>query len=251
MIDKKRILEEGLLEHYLTEELSEELTIAVEETLEKDKELKEHFDALEADFERMGMEQAIAPPNAIKVRLKNAINQTEATKTNWVPLSIAAGFALIFGLSTFWLYVKWQDAESNLSTLQSQTSQLQRKMDNLESEFRLTSNRFESINNPDVVPLVLYGNQKAPNGKAVAYVNHKSHLVLVNPKGLPTLPKDKTYQMWSDVNGEMINMGTLRTDNELVPLKYIENAESLNITIEPAGGSDHPTVEELVSYVIL
>ena len=251
MIDKKRILEEGLLEHYLTEELSEELTIAVEETLEKDKELKEHFDALEADFERMGMEQAIAPPHAIKVRLKNAINQTEATKTNWVPLSIAAGFALIFGLSTFWLYVKWQDAESNLSTLQSQTSQLQRKMDNLESEFRLTSNRFESINNPDVVPLVLYGNQKAPNGKAVAYVNHKSHLVLVNPKGLPTLPKDKTYQMWSDVNGEMINMGTLRTDNELVPLKYIENAESLNITIEPAGGSDHPTVEELVSYVIL
>ncbi|WP_421803319.1 anti-sigma factor domain-containing protein [Flagellimonas sp.] len=251
MIDKKRILEEGLLELYLTEELSEELTIAVEETLEKDKELKEHFDALEADFERMGMEQAIAPPNAIKVRLKNAINQTEATKTNWVPLSIAAGFALIFGLSTFWLYVKWQDAESNLSTLQSQTSQLQRKMDNLESEFRLTSNRFESINNPDVVPLVLYGNQKAPNGKAVAYVNHKSHLVLVNPKGLPTLPKDKTYQMWSDVNGEMINMGTLRTDNELVPLKYIENAESLNITIEPAGGSDHPTVEELVSYVIL
>ncbi|RPG38272.1 MAG: hypothetical protein CBB72_001210 [Muricauda sp. TMED12] len=251
MIDKKRILEEGLLELYLTEELSEELTIAVEETLEKDKELKEHFDALEADFERMGMEQAIAPPNAIKVRLKNAINQTEATKTNWVPLSIAAGFALIFGLSTFWLYVKWQGAESNLSTLQSQTSQLQRKMDNLESEFRLTSNRFESINNPDVVPLVLYGNQKAPNGKAVAYVNHKSHLVLVNPKGLPTLPKDKTYQMWSDVNGEMINMGTLRTDNELVPLKYIENAESLNITIEPAGGSDHPTVEELVSYVIL
>jgi anti-sigma-K factor RskA len=59
--------------------------------------------------------------------------------------------------------------------------------------------------------------------------------------------------MWSDVNGEMINMGTLGTDNELVSLKYIENAESLNITIEPAGGSgsDHPTVEELVSYVIL
>ena len=124
-------------------------------------------------------------------------------------------------------------------------------MGNLESEFRLTSNRFKSINNADVLPLVLYGNQKAPNGKAVAYVNHKSQLVLVNPKGLPSLPKDKTYQMWSDVNGEMINMGTLNTDNELVPLKYIENAESLNITIEPAGGSDHPTVEELVSYVIL
>ena len=251
MMEKKKILEEGLLELYLTGELSEELTDAVEEALEQDKSLKEHFDALEADFERIGMEQAIAPSTAVKIRLKNTIDQTKTTKTNWLPLSIAAGFALIFGLSTFWLYFKWQDAESNLSTLQSQTSQLQRQVGNLESEFRLTSNRFKSINNADVLPLVLYGNQKAPNGKAVAYVNHKSQLVLVNPKGLPSLPKDKTYQMWSDVNGEMINMGTLNTDNELVPLKYIENAESLNITIEPAGGSDHPTVEELVSYVIL
>ena len=250
MMEKKKILEEGLLELYLTGELSEELTTAVEEALEQDESLKEHFDALEADFERMGMEQSITPPNAVKTRLKNTIGKTQATR-NWVPLSIAAGFALIFVLSTFWLYVQWQNAESNLNTLQLQTSQLQQQVDELESEFRLTSNRLENINNPDVVPLVLYGNQKAPNGKAVAYINHKSQLVFVNPKGLPKLPEDKTYQMWSDVNGEMINMGIVPTDKALIPLKYIKNAESLNLTIEPVGGSEHPTVEELVSNVII
>ena len=250
-MEKKRILEEGLLELYLTGELSEEMTTAVEEALEQDASLKEHFDALEADFERMGMEQAIAPPVIVKERIKNSISQPRIRKINWVPLSIAAGFALIFGLSTFWLYVKWQDAESNLNTLQLTTSQLQQQIDNLSSEFRLTSNRLESINNPNVIPLVLYGNQKAPNGKAVAYINHKSQLVFVNPKGLPALPADKTYQMWSDVDGEMINMGIVPTDKELITLKYIENAESLNLTIEPVGGSEHPTVEELVSNVII
>ncbi len=248
MMDKKKILDEGLLELYLTGELSDELTNAVEEVLEHDKSLKEHFDALESDFEQMGMEQAIAPPNAIRSRLRNAVGQT---KTNWLPLGIAASFALVFGLSSFWLYEKWQNAEQNLNTLQMQTSELERKVNNLESEFRLTSNRLESINNPDVTPLVLYGNAKAPNGKVIAYINHKSQLVLVNPKGLPRLPKDKTYQMWSDVNGEMINMGIVPTDKELVALKYIENAESLNLTIEPAGGSEHPTVKELVSNVII
>lgn len=251
MMDKKKILEEGLLELYLTGELSEKMTHAVEEALERDKSLREHFDTLEADFERLGMEQAIAPPPIVRERLKDSLLPQKRIKTNWWPLSIAAGFALIFGLSSFWLYVKWQDAEQNLNMLQSQTSELQRQVDQLESDFRLTSNRFESINNPDVVPLVLYGNLKAPNGKAVAYVNHKRQMVLVNPKGLPPLPADKTYQMWSDVNGEMISMGTLSTENELVSLKYIENAESLNLTIEPAGGSEHPTVEELVSYVLL
>lgn len=248
MMDKKRILDEGLLELYLTGELSEELTNAVEEALENDKSLKEHFDALESDFERMGMEQAIAPPHSVKLRLKNAVGQS---RTNWLPLSIAASFALIFGLSTFWLYEKWQDAEQNLNTLQNQASELQQQVNNLESEYRLTSNRLESINNPDVTPLVLYGNSKAPNGKVIAYVNHKSQLVLVNPKGLPRLPENKTYQMWSDVNGEMINMGVVPTDKELVQLKYIENAESLNLTIEPVGGSEHPTVEELVSNIII
>ncbi|MBO6590457.1 MAG: anti-sigma factor [Muricauda sp.] len=251
MMEKKKILEEGLLELYLTGELSEEQASMVEEALGQDTALREQFDALEADFERMGMEQAIAPPPAVKARIKDSVQPNLIRKTNWTPLSIAAGFALIFGLSSFWLYEKWQNAESNLETLQTQTDRLQRQVNNLESEFRLTSNRLESINNPDVIPLVLYGNQKAPNGKAVAYVNHKNHLVLVNPKGLPVLPNDKTYQMWSDVDGEMISMGTLPTDTELVSLKYIENAESLNITIEPAGGSDHPNVEHLVSFVTL
>ena len=250
-MEKKRILEEGLLELYLTGELSEELTIVVEESLAKDASLKAHFDKLEADFERMGMEQAITPPTAVKAELKRIIGQQQTAKVNWYPLAVAAGLALILGLSTFWLYGKWRDAETNLNALQSQTAVLQQRMDNLESNFQLTSNRLESINNVNVIPLILYGNHKAPNGRAVAYVNHESKLVLVNPKGLPALPNNKTYQMWSDVDGEMIDMGILATDTDLVTLKYIENAESLNITIEPAGGNDHPTVEELVSYVSL
>ena len=250
-MEKKRILEDGLLELYLTGELSEDLKFKVEEALREDADLKAQFDALEADFERMGMEQAINPPSSVRVKLENVTEKKEVRRITWLPLSIAAGLALIFGVSSFWLYGKWQDAENNLNILQSQTSALQQRMDKLESNFQLTSNRLESINNVNVIPLILYGNHKAPNGRAVAYVNHESKLVFVNPKGLPALPNSKTYQMWSDVDGEMIDMGILATDTDLVTLKYIENAESLNITIEPAGGNDHPTVEELVSYVSL
>jgi hypothetical protein len=43
----------------------------------------------------------------------------------------------------------------------------------------------------------------------------------------------------------------LQTNEELITLKYIDKAESLNITIEPAGGNDHPTVEKLIAYVTL
>lgn len=251
MMENKKILEEGLLERYLSGELTDEQNQMVESALEQDSSLRAHFDAMEADFERLGQEQAIAPPPAIKEGLIKTIGKSQIKKINWLPFSVAAGFAILFGLSTFWLYLQWQDSKSNITLLQSQTSELQREVEKLASQFELTSSRFENINNANVVPLVLYGNEKAPNSRAVAYVNHSQHLVFVNPKGLPTLPANKTYQMWSDVNGEMISMGTLSTQDDLIPLKYIENAESLNLTIEPAGGSEHPTVEALISNVVL
>ena len=49
----------------------------------------------------------------------------------------------------------------------------------------------------------------------------------------------------------MINMGILEADQEYIPVRYIDKAESLNITIEPAGGSEHPTVEQLISNIYL
>lgn len=251
MMEKKRITEEGLLEKYLLGELSKEEAAQLEHVLQNDQELFGQFQQMEADFEKMAFENAIAPPKEVKISLKKSLEKSKVKRLHRTPLLAAASLALLFLVSSFWMYSKWQSAEENLKSLQNQTVDLQNRLENLENNYQLTSTRLESINNVNVVPLVLYGNHKAPNAKAVAYVNHKSKLVIINPKGLPSLPNDRTYQMWSDVDGEMIDMGILSTDKELVTLKYIDNAESLNITIEPAGGNDHPTVEELVSYVTL
>ncbi|PRX53199.1 anti-sigma-K factor rskA [Flagellimonas meridianipacifica] len=250
-MEKKRILEEGLLEQYLTGELSMENQLMVEKALNEDKSLKEHFDQLEADFEKMAFEQAIEPPIGVKAALVHKLEKSPAKQVQWGPLWVAAGFALLFGVATFWMYGQWQNAERSLKSLQEQTVNLKERMDALESDYILTSSQLKDINGPHVIPLVLYGNQKSPGAKLVAYVDHNRKMVMVNSQGLPPLPASKTYQMWSDVEGEMINMGTLSPKEELIPLKYIEKAESLNITIEPAGGNDHPTVEELISNVII
>lgn len=251
MMEKKRITEEGLLEKYLLGELSKEKAAQLEHVLQNDQELLEQFQQMEADFEKMAFENAIAPPEEVKVSLKKGLEKSEVKRLNWTPLLAAASLALLFLLSSFWMYSKWQSAEDNLKSLQNQTADLQNRLESLENNYQLTSNRLESINNPHVIPLVLYGNHVSPDSKAVAYMNHQNKVVVVNPQGLPKLTADKTYQMWSDVDGEMINMGLLPTNEELVTLKYIEDAESLNITIEPAGGNDHPTVEQLISYVLL
>jgi len=248
---KEKIISEGLLGKYLLGELSQKETIQIEEAIANDADIKSAFEAMEADFERMAFENAIEPPAKVRNALKNTLEEnTGRTSYPW-PLLAAAGLALLLSISTYTMYTKWQNTSERFEALQQQTTQLQERLDGLESGLQLATDRYRAINNARTIPLVLYGNSLLPDGHAVAYVDHSTKTVLVNALGLPKLPEDKTYQMWSDVNGVMIDMGLVPTQNELIPLKYIDKAESLNITIEPAGGNDHPTVEQLISAVTL
>ncbi len=251
MMDRKKILEEGLLEKYLLDELSEKEAQWVSQIIANDEDLKNQFALLEDDFEKIALENAITPPQDVKIKLQNTleVNQIKNLSKTW--LYAAASLALLFLLSSFWMYQRWQQAENNFEGLQNQTTVLQERLNALEENYLLTNTRLKTINGPQTIPLILHGNELVPNSRAVAYVNHESKMVVVNAQGLPKLSEENTYQMWSDVDGEMINMGLLPTDEELITLKYIDKAESLNITIEPAGGNDHPTVEKLIANVTL
>jgi len=68
-------------------------------------------------------------------------------------------------------------------------------------------------------------------------------------RGLPAIPENQTYQVWLIAsNGERTSAGLLRPQTD-VPFisEPIESAQELvnfvgvGMTIEPAGGSDHPT----------
>lgn len=263
-MDKKKIIEDGLLELYLLGELTEQEQLAIEDALQKDNSLREIYAAMEEDFQKMAFENALAPPSSVKASLEQRLvaknedpivrklNTSNATGIkSYFPIAAAASLTILFALSSFWLYNQWQSSENNLLELQEQTTGLQDRLNNLEKNFQETDKKYRLLSGPDVIPLLLVGNKAAPNSQAVVYVNHKTKEVVVNPQGLQELESDKTYQMWADVEGEMIDMGLLSPREDLMVMKYIEEAESLNVTIEPAGGNDHATVENLIANVVL
>jgi len=262
-MDRKTILEKGLLVRYLLGELDKKEELQVEKALQEDKILKEEFRKLESDFERIALENAIDPPPSIRKSLEKSLgssveNPDTAVRTlpsksafNPMRLMVAASLAAIFALTSFWFYNQWQTAEENVRLAREEQNELQQTLQNLSEEMQQVRDMYSVLNDQDAIPLLLEGNQLAPEARAVAFVNHKNRSVVVNPKALPDLPEEETYQMWADVDGEMISMGLLPTDEDLVYLTYIDKAESLNITIEPKGGNDHPTVERLISNVYL
>ena len=263
-MDKKKIIEDGILELYLLGELQPGDEEMVAHAIQSDPDLLKVYKILEEDFERMAFENAIDPPGEIRQALAEKIKASDSGKgvipldpadkkrTSWRTLyPVAASLAILFGLSSLWLYDRWHTAEQNLQVLQEKTSEMEQRLEGIENNYEEVAGKYQKINSPDVTPLLLAGNDKLPEGHATAYINHSTKEVLLNPQGLPALSSDKTYQLWADVDGEMIDMGLVPTDKELVAVRYVDRAVSLNITVEPAGGSEHPTVANLVANALL
>ncbi|MEL6918476.1 MAG: anti-sigma factor, partial [Bacteroidota bacterium] len=112
-------------------------------------------------------------------------------------------------------------------------------------------NQFIVLNNPQTKKYTVNGNKKARDLKAVAYINPVKKLSYINVSKLPNLPEDQCYQMWAEVNGEMVNLGIITeagNQEKLLALPYAEDAVSY-ITIEPKGGNETPTVKNIVANI--
>ena len=173
-------------------------------------------------------------------------------------LAIAASLVLLLGFTSYRLYTSMSDLENKITQVESEVKNsemknkaLEQEMQNLIGEYDLVVEDLALLNNPETDKLLLKGNLSMPNALAVSYVNHREKKVVINAKGLPELSQDEDYQLWADVEGEMIDMGIVPSGKSLIAMTYIEDAESYNITIEPSGGSDHPTVERLIANVYL
>ncbi len=109
--------------------------------------------------------------------------------------------------------------------------------------------QFEAIvEAPDAVSHSMEGDL----GGVLTVTYSPSHSALVlESDGIAPLPDDATYQLWADIDGEMVSVGVFRPDaGGRVQARLDEvdtTGESLNITAEPAGGSPEPTLPVLAS----
>lgn len=255
-MDKDYILENGILELYLLSELNETEQVAVEHAINFLSDLKSIFTELEANFEKLAFENAINPPQAVKDNLTQSLVRTkiiplQKTKSLRTYLGIASEIAACLLIGFIWLYLNLDQTKKQLQIVENQKLQFSKEINGLNSKIETADKLLDMISSSDVKQYVVKGNSLAPDAQIVNYINHKEKLVVINTKSLPILDNEHDYQMWADVEGKMINMGLISKNASLVVMNYIEKAESLNITIEPKGGSDNPNVAQLVGNVKL
>ncbi|MEL6837455.1 MAG: anti-sigma factor [Bacteroidota bacterium] len=245
------ILESDLLERYLLGEVTEQEREKVLELRRSSPEIKEALDELEATLEQVALEEQIKPPPGLRDKVLRQDYKVEpqvpSSRLSYAWLGYAASLLLIAG--GVWL---WQ--QQRINELEAQATAYTKQIAQLEANCQKTNLQFALINAPDTRPAVLTGTAYAPNSEVIVFWNPTEKACLLRVANLPDIPADKTYQLWADIDGEMKSLGTfdhLAARDELLPMAYLDHAESLNVTVEPAGGNDHATVSTLSAAVTI
>lgn len=257
---REYIVKEGLLEAYLLGALNPTQEQQVFEVLQADPELMKTYKALEESLEKVAFENAKTPPPHVKEEVLQQLEQPAQDKPSARPVirglfykryfGIAASIALLFMTTSLVLLINLNNANQDLKGALNKQNTLLDSISTMAKNTLQNEQWMDFVNDPKTERRLLVGNKLAPKATVLSYINHEKKSVLISLHELPEL-KGKDYQMWADVKGEMIDMGVIDTSQKTLAMSYIANAESINITIEKKGGSDHPDVSKLIGSVSL
>ncbi|WP_394975656.1 anti-sigma factor domain-containing protein [uncultured Croceitalea sp.] len=245
----KIFLDSDLLEKYLLGSTSTEESLQVERYIAMHPEVREAYNELQENLETFAKMHALKTPEGLKEQILFRIKQEKRSRSKFYKFAVAASIAaLIFAGASYFFYNQNQ-------SLQQENSIVTNKIKDLEMDMKIQlediRNQYIVLNNPNTRKYNVNGNKKAEDLKAVAYINPVKKLSYINVSNLPQLPEDKCFQMWSEVNGKMVNLGVIKQfDNkeQLLALPYADNAVGY-ITIEPQGGNETPTVKNIVANI--
>lgn len=250
MKEKIRIfLDTDLLEKYLLGTTTPEESMQVERYIAMYPEVRKTYDELQENLEIFAKMYALKTPEGLKARILNRIKAQNTGRRKFQRYAVAASIAaLLFAGSSYFFWNQNQNLQDENVIVNNRIRTLEEDMKEQLEDVR---NQFIVLNNPQTKKYAVNGNKKAKELKAVAYINPVKKLSYINVRNLPNLPDNQCYQMWAEVNGEMVNLGVIKSVDDkdhLRPLPYAENAVSY-ITIEPQGGNDTPTVKNIVANI--
>ena len=145
---------------------------------------------------------------------------------------------------TYSYYNKYQSASRELQLAQQKIDQQNQANLAMKTDINVMTDK-------NSLPVVLKGTPHAPDALAKIYWMKTTGDVYVDPSNLPGIPSGKQYQLWAIVDGKPVDAGMISTEKgiyHIQKMKSFGRAEAFAITLEKAGGSPTPTMDQM--YVI-
>lgn len=251
----------GILELYVYGALTEEESAEVSRVLQQYPQVKAEVEEIEAAL--LNLSAAAAPNNpaflinAIKSKLSNtATNQPVKRRSN-LPAYIgwAASILLLVGL--FLMFNKNRELRESLQAAQAQKAQIETQIVQLRTETQKAEEILSILRDKNIIRVPLAGQEVAPDAFAAVYWDPNSNKTYIDAKELPAPPQGMVYQVWSlqldPLTPTSIGLlGDFEQEDDLIfELPNTNPSEAFGITLEPAGGSETPTMEQLYTLGVV
>ncbi|MBL4710140.1 MAG: anti-sigma factor [Flavobacteriales bacterium] len=256
-------IESGILELYLAGTLSEKESEVVTQNIELHPELKNELELIEKSIIKItsALSPSISDQLFDSVLSKLGLTREKAGKL--IPMYkkleylgwLAMFVCLLGGLI-------WTQLENN--KLQEQAQNLRLKKHDLEQQIvasKLDQQEAEKLiavlRDQDIISTPLAGQSSFSESYATVYWDKENTAVYLDAQGLPDPPEGMEYQVWSLTLNPLspTSIGLLSdftADSDKIFLLLNNNSsEAFGITLEPAGGSESPTMEQLYTLGII
>lgn len=267
-MDIKGYIETGILEQYALGDISDQERREVECMSKIYPEIKSALEEAELDLEMLAQAGATKAPSGLKAdimaelvkhdqlpRVDSAVAGSTKLEAPVVPFKqsstwpvVWAAAASIAVLLAFWQYIENEDAQAELAAAKEEQSELLANNEYLRGEVEYLTEDVQETFDPSFQKIVLEPTQtKEANGVSVLW-QQESGKVKINLASLPELPTDKQYQLWVLKDGVPSDMGVLPKDFQDVYLadSQTNDGDAFAITIEPLGGLESPSLDQLV-----
>lgn len=252
----KELIESGNLELYVFGLLSETETAEVAKIASEDEEVNKEIVSIEKSV--IALSSSFAPSlsaenyNRIKQKLNIETKVVQFKPKSNISQYIGWTAAAVFLLGCGYLFNLQQNGVSEIDELLNQKSALEQTVSAKEKLNNQINTSYSVIKDENNVVVKLAGQAISPTSSAKVYWNNKTNKVFIDASSLPTPPDGMVYQVWSLKLAPTLTPTSIGLiDNVEDKMKYLievdgtVGAEGFGITLEPAGGSKTPTMEQL------
>ena len=262
-MDIKEYISSGILELYVYGALTEAESREVSQALKKHPEIRQEVEEIEAALQKLA---SAAAPNydadallaSIKRKLSDKSGGTvigieKKKETNWVSyMGWAATIALLIGL--FFVFEDRNSLREQLNSEKANNAQMEQQIADAREDANKAEELLAVLRDKNVSKVQLQGQNAAPGAYAAVYWNKEENKAYIDAKELPEPPRGKVYQVWSLKLEPLTptSIGLLEEfaadNNKIFTLENANESQAFGITLEPEGGSESPTMEQL--YVL-
>jgi anti-sigma-K factor RskA len=264
-MDIKAYIESGILELYVAGALSEKESKEVYDLMLQYPEIKQEVLEIESAIVKLtaATSQKSNKLNfeTIKVLLNLGNKKTKVvpmvnTKYNWLTyLGWAA--SLVLGAGLLWMMDQNEQLENTITNTEIEKSYLELQIEEANTNLAATKNLLNVLRDKEIISVPLAGQGNFANTFAKVYWDKKTNRIYLDAQGLPEAPAGKVYQVWSLTLNPLTptSLGTIddfnTDDNKIFAITNANESQAFGITLEPEGGSDSPTMEQLYTLGVV